>query len=56
MNTVVPSIGNQTFILAPQSTQSISNPPEAIIASIDVLDLGTLGKGGGWIVANGFFM
>ncbi len=55
VNTVIPSLGNQKFILAPQSVQSISNPPEAIISSLDVLDLQILNDGGGYIVANSFF-
>ena len=55
INTVIPSLGNQRFILAPQSVQSISNPPEAIIASLDVLDLNILSDGGGFIIANSFF-
>lgn len=55
VNTVIPALGNQKFILAPNSSQSISNPPEAIIQSIDVTDLGLTLSGGGWIVANTFF-
>lgn len=55
VNTIIPSLGNQRFVLAPQSVQSISNSPEAVISSIDVTDLGLLGNGDGYIVANSFF-
>lgn len=55
VNTIIPSAGNQRFILAPNSVQSISNSPEAVIASIDVTDLALIGNGSGWIVGNSFF-
>lgn len=55
ITTVPASIGNGFIIIAPNSTQSISNPPEAIIQSLDVTDLGLINSGGGWVIANSFF-
>jgi hypothetical protein len=55
VNTIIPATGNQRFILAPNSAQSISNSPEAVISSVDVNDLGLLGNGAGYIVVNSFF-
>lgn len=55
VTTVPVSLGNGLVIIAPMSVQSISNPPEAIIQSLLVTDLGLTGNGGGWIVANSFF-
>lgn len=55
VTTVPASLGNTFIIIAPMSVQSISNSPEAVIQSLDVLDLGLTGKGGGWVIANSFF-
>lgn len=55
VTTVPASLGNTFIIIAPQSVQSISNSPEAVIQSLDVLDLGLTGNGGGYIIANSFF-
>lgn len=55
VTTVPASLGNGLVIIAPQSVQAVSNPPEAIIQSLNVLDLGLTGKGGGWVIANSFF-
>lgn len=51
----LPALGNGKFILAPNSAQSISSSPQSPILSIDVLDLGLLSAGGGFIVANSFY-
>lgn len=55
VTTVPASLGNTFVIIAPMSAQSISNAPEAVIQSLDVIDLTLTGNGGGFIVANGFF-
>lgn len=55
VTTVPASLGNGLIIIAPQAVQSLSNPPEAIIQSIDVADLGLTGNGGGWVIINSFF-
>lgn len=55
VTTVPASTGNGFIIIAPQSAQSLSNPPEAIIQEIDVTDLGLTTNGGGWVICNSFF-
>ena len=53
--TVPGALGNGIIVIPPASSQSISNTPEVVFQSIDVNDLQLTGKGGGWIVVNGFF-
>lgn len=55
VTTVPASVGNGFVFIAPLSVQAISNSPEAIIQSLDILDLGLTGKGGGHVICNSFF-
>lgn len=49
------STGNGILVIAPNSSQSISNTPEVSFQSVLVNNLNLTGKGNGWVIVNGFY-
>lgn len=55
ITTVPVAPGNNTHFLAPGAAESFGNYPDSTITSIQVLDFGITGNGGGQIIFNGIF-